>query len=342
MRCSQRLGVRILEFLGGYLIARAFFYGPAALNTFIRVLKVFAFTSIILGIADSISGRLIVHNALAAFVDTSGGPSAHFRGAIVRATSTFDHPILFGTFCCLAAAIFLYSESGALRRTLWVGLCFLGCLFSMSSAALLAFAIVLQAYTYDRLLQRYWWRWIAFCTVFAALACGLFAVSNNPISWVLLHLTLDPQTGYFRLMIWDAALLRISQSPIVGYAFNLFHDKILDSSVDSAWLVFALRFGIPMAAFLFLTNVLAVLPTVQNTSNKADAFYMGRMRSAFTMVLLMFMFIGLTVHFWNYLWIFWGLCIGIRVSLREWFTALASPAFQSRTTRIPVYASLRT
>jgi hypothetical protein len=29
------------------------------------------------------------------------------------------------------------------------------------------------------------------------------------------------------------------------------------------------------------------------------------------------MFAGLTVDFWNYTWMFWGLCIGIRASLRE-------------------------
>ena len=28
--------------------------------------------------------------------------------------------------------------------------------------------------------------------------------------------------------------------------------------------------------------------------------------------------IGLTVHFWNYMWIFWGICLGVRASLREW------------------------
>ena len=44
---------------------------------------------------------------------------------------------------------------------------------------------------------------------------------------------------------------------------------------------------------------------------------MKRMRTGFTMALTMMMFMGLTVHYWAYMWTFWGLCIGIRASLRE-------------------------
>jgi hypothetical protein len=42
-----------------------------------------------------------------------------------------------------------------------------------------------------------------------------------------------------------------------------------------------------------------------------------KMSTAFTIVLILLVFDGLTVHYWNFLWIFWGVCIGIRVSLRE-------------------------
>jgi hypothetical protein len=56
----------------------------------------------------------------------------------------------------------------------------------------------------------------------------------------------------------------------------------------------------------------------------------SRMATAFTMVLVIFMFIGITVHFWNFVWIFWGLCIGIRASIYEWSLGsargLATPA----------------
>jgi hypothetical protein len=311
-------GGEALEFLGGYLIARAYFFGPTALNMFIRVLRVLAIIAIILAVADSISGRLIVHETIAAIVHAPQWPEAGYRNNMVRAASTFDHAILFGIFCALTAAILLYWEKSLLRRSLCVGLCLLGCVLSFSSAGWMAFLMVLTAYTYDRLMSQYSWRWVVFWIVVCALTFVLLMVSNYPLGWVISHLTLDPQTGYFRLMIWDAALFHIAQAPITGHAYHDFvYNNILDKTVDSVWLVNSLRYGIPMTIFLILTNVAAFLPTKRSFEIGTSDPYMDQIRRAFTIVVLMFMFTGLTVHFLNFMWIFWGLCIGIRASLRE-------------------------
>ncbi len=87
------------------------------------------------------------------------------------------------------------------------------------------------------------------------------------------------------------------------------------NSVDSIWLVLPLRFGLPTIVFLGLANIAAILPT-KTLPGMLDPF-LERMRTAFTLVLILFSFVGLTVHYWNYIWIFWAICLGIRVSLRE-------------------------
>ena len=117
-------------------------------------------------------------------------------------------------------------------------------------------------------------------------------------------------------MIWDAALTYIAQSPVIGYAYQLLNNGILDGTVDSIWLVISLRFGVPMFILFVLTNVAAFFPSQREFKGTGDV-HMDQMRRAFTLVLLMFMFTGLTVHFWNFMLMFWGLCLGIRASLRE-------------------------
>jgi hypothetical protein len=299
-----------LDFLGGYLISRAYCFGRPALDTFIRVLKIFAIIVIILAMADTISGRNIVHETIAPWLEPQ------YRNGWVRAASTFNHPILFGVFCALTAAILLYWERTFLRRSVAAGLCFLGCILSLSSAALMAFPIILVAFAYDQLMRRYSWRWSAFWITIGTLIFVVFVVTEHPLNWVLSHLTLDPQTGYYRLMIWDTALTYIAQSPVIGYAYHFFNEPILDNSVDCIWLVLSLRFGVPMFVLFFLTNVAAFFPTQPNFKGTGDV-HMDQMRRAFTLVLLMFMFTGLTVHFWKSMLMFWGLCLGIRASLRE-------------------------
>ena len=305
-----------LDFFGAYVVARAFFLGPTALGNFVRVLKILASIAIIVGIVDSISGHLLAHNIFASIVGYHA-PTEQFRNGMIRATSSFDHAILFGTFCAAVGIILLYSEQSGFRRGFWFGISSLGVILSQTSAALISISISLATYAYDRLLRQYRWRWFAFWLPLTAMATAVFFFSAHPIRWVILHLTLEPQNGYFQFMIWDAAMPKIARSPLVGFAFSKLNDPVLDVTVDSVWLVMGLRYGIPAIIFLFLANVTALLPAHKSPDSLVGDAYMNRMRTGLTLTLLMFMLMGLTVHFWSYMWAFWGLSLGIRASIRE-------------------------
>ena len=315
-------GGEALDFLGGYLLARAYFFGRPALDTFVRVLKIFAIIAIVFAMADVITGRMFVHETITAIYG-SEWYRVELRNGWLRAASTFDHPILFGIFCALTAAILLYSEKNLSRRSVAFGVCFLGCMLAVSSAALMTISIVLAVFTYDRLMTRYSWRWVALWIATGVVGFVVLVVTEHPLSWIISHLTLDPQTGFFRIMLWDVGSTYIAQSPLFGYAYQSFNNGILDGTVDSIWLLYTLRFGVPMLILFFLANVAAVFPSQREIRGTGDV-HMDQMRRAFTLVLLMLMFTGLTVHFWNFMLMFWGLCLGIRASFREF--NLARPA----------------
>lgn len=327
MSALSSAGAEALELLGGYLVARAYFFGPAALKTFLAVLKVLAFIAILFAVADRISGRLMIHDFFGSLMHVRP-IDAQDRMGVLRAASTFDHAILFGLFCAVVGAMLLYSESNTLRRFVWTGVCFFGGYLSLSSSSVMAFAILFGAYAYDRLMKQYPWRWSACWT-----ACGIFAltimlVAKHPLGWILSHLTLDPASGYFRLLEWGAATDQISQSPWTGYAFLQFGTPEL-YSVDSVWLCMALRYGLPMIALLFLANLAVLLPNKR--AGETGDIFMDRMRTALSVVLVIYVFVGLTAHFWNYMWIFWGTCLGIATSLQEYsLTAIDRSVVYSR------------
>jgi O-Antigen ligase len=309
-------GATSLEFIAGYWAARAFIASPAALDAFVRVLKFLTMVAVALAMLDTISGRWLSHDVAAAiFGNPVLGPV--FRGNMIRATSTFDHPILFGVFCGSILAIVLFWEKNALKRIFFTCICFVGCFLSQSSAALMCFGLTLLAYVYERLLQSFAKRWLVFWLILAASLTSVFLVTTHPVGWLVSHLTLDPESGYFRMLIWDAALAKINDSPLFGYTVELFGDEILDATVDSVWLVDALRFGIPAVVLLILVNIAAILPIKGMSERTPNGVYIEDMHFAFTIVLVLFMFAGITVHFWNYSWIFWGICLGIAASLRE-------------------------
>jgi hypothetical protein len=196
----------------------------------------------------------------------------------------------------------------------------------------MAYFIGVAAYGYSHLMGRVSTRWTIFWSLLACLVGAALLLSEHPIGWLISHLTLDPQSGYFRILIWNLAFERIGESVLFGHSFQMFGDPILDTTVDCVWLVTALRFGIPACALLFLINVTAIWPMRRSRPSGYDLFSQ-RMGLAFTIVLLLFMFSGITVHFWNYIWIFWGLCVGIRGALRE--RALYSKTIQAP---IPLYS----
>jgi hypothetical protein len=321
-------GAEGIELLGGYVVARAYFFGPTALHAFLSVLKIFGLAAFVFAMADTASGHLFVHDIFGSLlhVDTVKDQE---RMGFVRATSTFDHAILFGTFCAVVAAMLLYSETNLMKRVFWVGICFFGVILSLSSSSLMAFAIMLAAYTYGGLTKQFVDRWWACWTVFGVFVLVGMFTTNDPLGWILSHLTLEPESGYFRLLEWNSAFYQISLSPWTGFAFFKFDSAEL-FSIDCVWLALALRFGLPTIVLLFLANVTSLLPTKNSRSRTGDP-YMAKMSTAFSLILVMFMFIGLTVHYWNYMWIFWGVCIGIRASLREYSTCLAGrPVTYSR------------
>ncbi|WP_407118079.1 hypothetical protein [Bradyrhizobium sp. LMG 9283] len=310
-------GAQATELAGAYFVARGFFLGPEAVAVFIRALKGTIAIVVLLGIADTLSGRLFVHEALARLVNSAPLLAPDFRINLVRAASTFDHPILFGTFCTISGVILMGSETTPGKWIKWVGVSALGCFLALSSGPLLSLLIAAGAFAYDRSLKQFPWRGSLFWTSIAILAIVLFAVTNRPIAWIITNLTLDPVSGWFRLMIWDLALARIDEQPVTGFAFLPLNDSILDYTVDSVWLQLALRFGLPMIGMLILVNFSTVIGDrgvqVRGSSNVDTA----RLKWGFSAAVVMLMLTGLTVHYWHFVWIFWGLCLGIRGSLRE-------------------------
>lgn len=306
------VGAEALELLGAFMIGRAFVFGPSNFQTFVRALGPITAVLVVLAVLDISVGRHIT-------LDSFGVPNHPAeRFGKVRAASVFEGAEHYGTYCAAAASIFLYSERG-FRRVLYVGVSVFGCVLSLSSGPLLGLAIITFGFSYDCILKRYAWRWKALVIMIACFIVGISLVSDHPVAWIILHVTLDPQTGFFRLATWDFALPLIGQSPFVGYGLIELGDSadalIFLRSVDSLWLLEALRYGLPAVILLVMTIFSPLLngPATAGTPNA---------QTGLTLAIVAIALIGLTVHFWDAPWLFLNLCVGIRASFAE---------YQSRT-----------
>ena len=173
-------GAEAIELLGGYVVARAYFYGAAALRSFLAVLKAMTFIAVLFAVADRMSNHLFIHDLCASF--THVAPiDAQFRMGVLRATSSFDHAIMFGLFCAVAAAMLLFSAASALSGFAYAGLCLLGGYLSLSSSSLMAFGILAFAFTYDTVMKAFSWRWPLFWAIVGSAALIIALATQHPL-----------------------------------------------------------------------------------------------------------------------------------------------------------------
>jgi hypothetical protein len=323
-----------LAFIGTYMVARAFIYGEPSVNEFVRVLKVVTVVLIALSLLDTLSGTFFISGLLG---NVSFDPKLQrslFGFVVLRATSTFGHPILYGTFCSVAAAILLSYGRSIGSRACYCGACMIGGLLSVSSAPIIGFVIVVLIDSYDRLLFSNQRRWIILYLMLVPIIGISFVVSNNPLTWLLRNFTADPADAYYRIFAWQNAFEYIALSPIAGAdPITWSNDEILGNSIDCVWLVLSLLYGLPMVALLLLANVSACGALARKINRRLFSYELLRLRTGFSLVLFLFVYLGLTVHFWGAIWMFWGLCLGIRSSLEEYCRAGPFPASSPKELR---------
>jgi hypothetical protein len=314
-----------IEFYGIYVIARALVLSDSSIASLIRCLQIVTVVVVAAGALDIIFQRYVALDLAASLAASGRDLDASEPGlnrivlgfASLRAASTFDHPILFGTFCAALIPIHLLTPMSGMRRFALVAVCVAGCLIALSSGPLLASFMAFSVCLFDALFRRYTWRWRM---LLSALAIGITAfslASENPMSWIFRNLTLDPQTAYFRLMIWDAGMDVVANNPWLGNGFNATGVRILDSSTDSLWLAKTIVYGIPMTTLLYLAPITAMMPSRHDAAIRSREPRFGVLCTAFSISLTVMMMVSITVTFWNAVWLLFAFCIGVRTSLKE-------------------------
>jgi len=273
-------GIYAIETLGAFYLARLFITTPerfykinqafiiilasltlfSAYEAFFQHRFLHELAKIITG-HDSLDFRLYMHY--------------YIRNGIMRATSLFEHPILYGSLLAFffPFAFLLFYRTRSLWTGLNVGALLASMALTLSSAPLLA--LIFQSGI--AVLVRFWDSarrlWIAL--FFAGLAGALIiqAVSNRGFFGILIsYLTFNPNTGYFRMLQWEHTMDDIAESPVVGIGLigPGLHDwsrpywisTWFGNSIDSFWLLIALQHGLFAAFVLLLASLYAAFNTL--------------------------------------------------------------------------------
>lgn len=308
-KAVESTGIFAIETLGAFYLARLFIITP---QRFYRLNQIFI-TLLALLTALTCYEAFTQHRVLHEVAENITGNQAldprlythyYIRNGIMRATSLFEHPILYGTLMALffPFAILLVLRYRSTGQVLTLGGLVTSMILTLSSAPLLA--IIFQGFT--AILVKFWQNarefWLSM--FFGGLATALLieAFSNRGVFGILIsYLTFNPNTGYFRILQWEYTTDDIRDNLILGIAH---HDwtrpywmEWMGNSIDSFWLLLILQHGLFALILLLLACLYAIFHTLNLAHHHCEQHRW--MVSAWIMSFMSLILIGFTVDYFG-------------------------------------------
>ncbi len=295
-------GSLVLEALGGYVLARAYIRNYTQFADAVRSYFLFVLVALAVAFPEAFLKIKFVH-ALASSL--TGNPdiavtSEAGRLGLERATSTFDHPILYGVFCATSLGLIWFLNYGSRQRWMLAGVVAFATLCSVSSACLLAYAMAVAFIVWERYTRGINHR-TAITIVCGALVYAVLEVFSNrsAVEVIIGFIVLDSWTAYYRVLIWQNAFVDLTNHPLFGVALNAWTKPAwMTGSVDSFWLVTALSGGLPTAGFVALAVVM-LLRKVHQPTGLRETRERWQCRFGWTAAVLALCFQAFTVHYWG-------------------------------------------
>ena len=322
-----QLGSSGVEFLGGYLVGRAYIRSAESFLALCRVLMVIGLCLLPLAAIEALTARAPIIEAISAlpYFTSVGTGIPETRMGLFRAKVVFVHPIHFGLFCSVIFSLTFVALRDVMptgRRWICSGLIALTCFLSLSSGAILALALqlglIIWAAAFDRIRFRWWLLVGLFMLAYVVVDLGS---NRTPIQVFMSRATFSAHNAYIRAAIYDSGIQNVWANPIFGIGLNDWvRPSWLPTSVDNFWLVIAMRHGLP--GFLFLAlGYGAVIFGVMRRDFATDPV-LAHIRRAWVFTFLGLSFTLSTVHVWTSVYSFTFFMFGAGV----WLMATKSDA----------------
>lgn len=318
----QQMGSVGVEFIGGYLMGRAYIRTPAAFAALCRWLVFLVLCTLPFALYEAKTGRPLIleilrktHLTNVAIVTIDG------RMGLERVQAVFAHPIHYGLFCSVAFSLAFI----ALRDVTTTGWRYLSSILvamcgflALSSGALLAIVLQIALISWAAIFARLPWRWwlLVGHFVLAYIIIDIFS-NRSPLRVFMSYATFSAHNAYWRSIIFEWGMKNIWGSPIFGIGMNDWVRPwyMTSGSMDNFWLVMGVRYGIPGFLILAAGYAWAVFGLMRRDFEYDPM--LARMRRAWVFTFLGLSFTMSTVHIWTNIYSFVFFMFGAGMWLLE-------------------------
>ncbi|MCY1126030.1 O-antigen ligase family protein [Frigidibacter sp. RF13] len=329
-RVVENVGSTAVEFLGGYLVARASIRDPQSF----KIACTYIFLSVLIlipfGVSELFSGKPVIAEAISRIPGLSSVPdvSNAKRLGLERVQNIFEHPIHYGLYSSTAFALTFYvvaSNLGIITRLLFCGLVFAAVMLSLSSGAVLAVLAQCALIGWALVFRNVPKRWILLISSFVLAYVAVDLLSNRtPMKVFMSYATFDAQTAYYRSIINEWGMYNVWNNPIFGLGLRSWirPGYMLRGSVDNFWLVNAMKYGIP--GFLLLAAGYAYALIAISLKNLDADKVASVFRFAWVVTMCGLTFTLITVHVWATIYSYTIFLLGAGIWVIDYRPTIAS------------------
>lgn len=309
-RVVENIGSAAIEFLGGYVLARAFIRTKEDFAGLIKMLIIIVVCSLPFAIHETITGRPIIIETIRklpgihSVLITTKEP----RLGLERVQVMFAHPIHYGLFCSAVFSLAFVGMKGILsgvKRYIVSGIIGLCVFFSLSSGALLPIILqiflIMWAASFHSIKQR--WLILFGLIIFAYVSIDILS-NRTPIKVFMSYATFSAHNAYWRSLIFQWGMVNVWANPIFGIGLNDWvRPPFMNSgSMDNFWLVMAVRYGIPGFILIAAGYFWAIWKIGWRNFDNDPMIWQFRRAWMFTFIGLSFTLS--TVHIWTAIYSF--------------------------------------
>lgn len=299
-----------MEFLGGYLVGRAYIRSPEAFAALCRWIIFLVLCTAPFAIIETQTGRPIIIDMIQKLpgIFSAADVNIEPRMGQERAQVAFAHPIHYGLFCSVAFSLAFVAMKGLTspaRRYATSCIIMLSGFLALSSGALLAIVLQLFLILWAALFDKMRWRW----WLLLGLGCLAYVVidilsNRSPVVAVLSRVAFSTHNLYWRTIIFEWGMMNVWDNPIFGLGLNDWERPwfMYSGSMDNFWLVMAVRYGIPGFLLLALGYVLGLFQVMRRNFDTDPVLLNFRRAWVFTFIGLSFTLS--TVHVWTNIYSF--------------------------------------
>lgn len=312
-RVLENVGSTSIEFIGGYVLGRAYIRTAADFIRLSRALVMMIILTTPIALYElytNVPPLLTLLQRLPGIrTEWIVQSDDEMRMGLYRVQAMFPHPIHYGMFCSSGFALCFIGLKGVYsntRRYLALAVITFCTFTSLSSGALLPIFMQTGLIAWALLFRKTEKRWLILALLCALGYVALLFLSNRPpIIVVMSYATFSAWNAYWRALIFEYGIQNVWANPWFGIGLTADWVRPVwmgPSSVDNFWLVVAMRYGLPGIALLGLGYLQPLWSIGFRRFDPAKAIW--PLRRAWLMVFMGLTFSLSSVHVWSTLYSF--------------------------------------